>query len=57
MPISGVSVFAPDGAHIGSLELGHPASNVAWGENGSTLFITAGTSVYRTKLTTKGNGF
>jgi gluconolactonase len=50
----GVSVFAPDGTHIGSLELGSPSSNVAWGEDGSTLFITAGTSVYKTRLHTKG---
>ncbi|HEX2230540.1 MAG TPA: SMP-30/gluconolactonase/LRE family protein [Candidatus Binatia bacterium] len=48
----GVSVFAPDGTHIGSIEIGYPTSNVAWGEDGSTLFITAGPSVYRTKLTT-----
>ena len=53
----GVSVFAPDGAHIGSLEIGHPISNVAWGEDGSTLFIAAGTFIYRTKLNTKGMGF
>jgi gluconolactonase len=53
----GVSVFAPDGTHIGSLEIGHPTSNVAWGEDGSTLFITAGASVYRTRLDTKGMGF
>lgn len=53
----GVSVFAPDGTHIGSIEIGHPASNVAWGKDGSTLFIAAETSVYRTKLTTKGMGF
>ena len=53
----GVSVFAPDGAHIGSLETGHRTSNVAWGEDGLTLFIAAGTSIYRTKLNTKGMGF
>ncbi|HEY7557789.1 MAG TPA: SMP-30/gluconolactonase/LRE family protein [Candidatus Binatia bacterium] len=53
----GVSVFAAAGAHIGSIEIGHPASNVAWGENGSTLFITGGTYIYRIKLATKGVGF
>ena len=52
----GVSVFAADGAHIGSIEIGHPASNVAWGEDGSTLFITGGTSIYRLKLATRGSG-
>jgi gluconolactonase len=53
----GVSVFAPDGTHIGSLEIGHSTSNVAWGEDGSALFITAGTAVYRIRLTTRGLGF
>jgi gluconolactonase len=53
----GVSVFAPEGTHLGSLEMGHPTSNVAWGEDGSTLFIAAGTTIYRTKLNTKGMGF
>ncbi|MBI3357801.1 MAG: helix-turn-helix domain-containing protein [Nitrospirae bacterium] len=31
-----------------------PTSNVAWGDDGSTLFVTGGTSVYRIKLTTRG---
>lgn len=53
----GLSIFAPDGTHLGSLETGMPASNVAWGEDGSTLFMTGGSSVYRIRLTTKGIGF
>jgi gluconolactonase len=53
----GVSIFAPDGTHLGSIETGMPTSNVAWGDDGSTLYITAGTSVYRAKLKTKGSGF
>jgi gluconolactonase len=53
----GLSIFAPDGTHLGSLETGMPASNVAWGEDGSTLFMTGGSSVYRITLTTKGSGF
>jgi hypothetical protein len=31
----GVHVFAPDGTHLGSLELDVPTSNVAWGGDGS----------------------
>src|SRR5581483_11500035 len=31
----GVSVFAPDGAHLGSLETGVATSNCAFGEDGS----------------------
>jgi gluconolactonase len=53
----GISVFAPDGTHLGSIETGMPTSNVAWGDDGSTLYITAGTSIYRMRLGTKGLGF
>jgi hypothetical protein len=30
---------------------------VAWGGDGSTLFVTASTAVYRIDLTTRGLGF
>ena len=48
----GLSVIAPDGTLLGTIETGQPTSNVAWGEDGQTLFITGGTSVYRLRLTT-----
>jgi len=48
----GLSVIAPDGTLLGTVETGHPTSNVAWGEDGQTLFITGGSSVYRLRLTT-----
>jgi gluconolactonase len=50
----GISVFAPDGTHLGDIETGQPTSNVAWGEDGSTLFVTGGSSVYRMRVVTKG---
>lgn len=50
----GVYVFAPNGTHLGTLETGVPTSNVAWGEDGSILYVTASTRVYRIKLLTKG---
>ena len=53
----GVHVIAPDGTHLGSIETGVPTGNLAWGEDGSTLFITSNHNVYRLKLTTKGAGF
>lgn len=53
----GVHVFAPDGSHLGSIELDTPTSNVSWGGDGSTLYVTAGTAVYRIALRTKGLGF
>jgi gluconolactonase len=53
----GIHVIAPDGTHLGSIETGVPTGNLAWGEDGSTLFITSSRTVYRLKLTTKGAGF
>jgi gluconolactonase len=53
----GVNVFAPDGTLLGAIEIGAPTSNLAWGNDGSTLYITAGTALYRIKLNTKGAGF
>ncbi len=50
----GLSVIAPDGTLLGTIETGQPTSNVAWGEDGRTLFITGGSSVYRVRLTTSG---
>ncbi len=53
----GINVFAPDGTLLGSIETGVPTSNVAWGDDGSVLYITADTAIYRIALTTKGVGF
>ncbi len=50
----GISVFAPDGTHLGSIETAAPTSNMNWGEDGSALYITAGTALYRIRLSTKG---
>jgi gluconolactonase len=53
----GIIVISPDGKHLGSIETGVPTGNLAWGEDGSSLFITSNTNVFRLKLTTKGAGF
>jgi gluconolactonase len=53
----GVYVFSPEGIHLGTIVTGVPTSNVGWGNDGSYLYITAGTTVYRIKLNTKGVGF
>ena len=37
----GVSVFAPDGKHLGSIDPGSVTANCAWGKDGSVLYITA----------------
>jgi gluconolactonase len=53
----GISVIAPDGTLLGTIETDQPTSNVAWGEDGHTLFITGGSSVHRLRLTTQVAGF
>lgn len=53
----GISVIAPDGTLLGTIETGQPTSNVAWGEDGSTLFVTGGSAVFQIRLTTKGANY
>ncbi|MFQ5657030.1 MAG: SMP-30/gluconolactonase/LRE family protein, partial [Candidatus Methylomirabilales bacterium] len=53
----GINVFTSEGTLLGSIETGGPTSNVAWGNDGSTLYITANTAIYRIALRTKGMGF
>src|SRR5205807_4683494 len=48
----GVLVFAPDGTHLGTLSTGEATSNCAWGEDGSTLFITADQYLVRIRTST-----
>jgi gluconolactonase len=50
----GVHVFSPEGKHLGTIDTGVPTSNVGWGNDGSTLYITANTALLRVKLNTKG---
>lgn len=53
----GLLVVTPEGKHLGTFVTGQPTSNCAFGEDGSTLFITANHNVLRVRLATKGNGF
>jgi gluconolactonase len=53
----GIHVFAPDGTLLGSFLTGVPTSNLNWGDDGRTLYITANTALCRVKLTTRGKGF
>jgi len=52
----GINVFAPDATLLGSIEIGGPTSNCAWGEGGSVLYINADKAVYRIALRTKERG-
>ena len=50
----GVWVCRPDGARLGRIVLPELPANLAWGEDGSVLFLTARTSVYRLPTRTRG---
>ncbi|MEO1931857.1 MAG: SMP-30/gluconolactonase/LRE family protein [Pseudohongiella sp.] len=50
----GVWVFSPDGIHLGTIKPDEVPANVAWGDEGSTLYMTARTGLYRVKLNTRG---
>jgi gluconolactonase len=53
----GVLIFAPDGTHLGSIDTGEATANCGWGDDRSTLYITADMYLARIKLSTKGAGF
>lgn len=53
----GVLVFAPDGTHLGSIDPGVATANCGFGDDGSTLYLTAHQYLCRIRLTTKGKGF
>jgi gluconolactonase len=53
----GVHVMAPDGTRLGRIDTGEPAANCAWGDDGSTLYITSDMNLVRIKTSTKGAGW
>lgn len=53
----GVLVISPSGKLLGRIETTQPTANCAWGDDGSTLYITANTFLCRIKTKTKGVGF
>lgn len=50
----GVWVCRADGTLLGRIILPELPANLAWGEDGSALFVTARTSVYRVQTKTRG---
>lgn len=50
----GVWVCRADGTLLGRIVLPELPANLAWGEDGSVLFLTARTSVYRLQTLTRG---
>jgi gluconolactonase len=53
----GVHIFTPEGEHLGWIETGQATSNCTFGDDGSTLYITADMLLCRIKTTAKGIGF
>jgi gluconolactonase len=50
----GVLVLSPAGKHLGTISPGDLVSNCAWGDDGSTLYLTANHCICRIKTKTKG---
>lgn len=50
----GVWIFAPDGKHLGTIQPEEVPANVAWGDDGKSLYMTARTGLYRIRLIAEG---
>ena len=50
----GVWVMTPEGEHLGTIMPDEVPANVAWGDDGATLYMTARSGVYRVALATTG---
>ena len=50
----GVFIFTPTGEQLGTIVTGVPTANLAWGDDGSMLYITANHAVWRVKTKTTG---
>jgi len=53
----GILIISPEGKLLGRIDTKQPTGNCAWGDDGSTLYITANMMVCRIKTKTKGVGF
>lgn len=52
----GIHIISPDGKRLGRIETGEATSNCAWGDDGSTLYITADMYLCRIRTRTRGAG-
>lgn len=50
----GVWIFDDEGNHLGTIKPAELPANVAWGDDGSSLYMTARTGLYRIRLSTSG---
>ena len=51
------SSSTPDAQYLGTLATGEPTANCGWGEDGTTLYITADKSLARIRTKVKGAGW
>jgi gluconolactonase len=50
----GIRIISPAGKVLGQIKLPEVAANLGWADKGTTLYITASTSIYRLKVKTPG---
>ncbi len=50
----GIWVISPSGKYLGRIRTPEHAANMAWGEDGHTMFITASSGLYKIRLATRG---
>jgi gluconolactonase len=53
----GILVLTPKGEHLGSILTGVPTANLGFGDDGSTLYVTANDTLRRIRTTAKGLGY
>lgn len=52
----GLWIFAADGRRLGLLRFARHPHNLAWGDDGQTLYLTAQEGLYRIRLQARGTG-
>ena len=52
-----IFVIAADGTHLGTIPMGSITTNLGWGEDGSTLFVTTERRLLRLRVSTRGRSF
>ena len=52
----GLWVLSPEGRHLGTIVPPEHPHNMAWGDDGHSLYLTAQTSLYRLRLNVTGTG-
>ncbi len=50
----GIRIITPQGKVLGQIKLPEVAANCAWGDDGTTLYITARTHIYRVRTKVRG---